>query len=91
MTFLGESEPRSKLPREIWRWLLGFSLKGKIKNVRRDFSNGYVIAEVCIGSYWLKIKIDPSYGAYTDNSILKLLFVGSPALLSERCRTTRVP
>ena len=48
MTFLGESEPRSKLPREIWRWLLGFSLKGKIKNVRRDFSNGYVIAEVCI-------------------------------------------
>ena len=48
MTFLGESEPRSKLPREIWRWLLGFSLKGKIKNVRRDFSNGYVIAEVCV-------------------------------------------
>ena len=42
----GENEPRSKLPREIWRWLLGFSLIGKIKNVRRDFSNGYVIAEV---------------------------------------------
>ena len=42
----GEFAPRSKLPREIWRWLLGFSLKGKTKNVRRDFSNGYVIAEV---------------------------------------------
>ena len=36
----GENEPRSKLPREIWRWMLGFSLKGRIKNVRRDFSNG---------------------------------------------------
>lgn len=56
----GEHEPRSKLPREIWRWLLGFSLKGRIKNVRRDFSNGYVIAEVLQHYYPKDIEL-PEY------------------------------
>jgi len=56
----GENEPRSKLPREIWRWLLGFSLIGKIKNVRRDFSNGYVIAEVLHHYYPKDIEL-PEY------------------------------
>ena len=56
----GEHEPRSKLPREIWRWLLGFSLKGRIKNVRRDFSNGYVIAQVLQHYYPKDIEL-PEY------------------------------
>ena len=53
----GETAPRSKLPREIWKWLLGLSLKNKIKNVSRDFSNGYAIAEV-LKHYYPQVNED---------------------------------
>jgi len=73
---------KTNLPREITKWLQSLNLSFKITNLRRDFTNGFLVAEILSRSNPDGIHVNMSGfspGLSTENkksnwTLLKFLF-----------------
>eukprot|EP00667_Euglena_gracilis_P003378 EG_transcript_3388 len=73
------------LPRELIKWLQSLDLSLPVKNAKRDFSNGYIVAEI-LARYWAEVSLHSF-----ENGLSLQTKSDNWELLAKYCRKREVP